>query len=101
MSKTIYIDSEFRCYTVDDGTLTAVVTDVFDDKCDSYVKGFRFVPVGFSWTRPDGMVFQGEMIAPLNDYKILSAYQEQYEIMKEEMEDMQTALETLGVTVNG
>lgn len=98
MSKTIYIDSEFRCYTTNDGSRTAVETDVFDDRCDSYIEGYRFVPAGQSWTRSDGVVFQGEMIAPLKDYKILSAYQEQYETMQSELEDMREALSIMGVS---
>ena len=30
MMKTIYIDSDFKCHLVDDGTMTAVETDFFD-----------------------------------------------------------------------
>ena len=38
------------------------------------------------------------MIAPWKDYAILAAYQEQYEAMRAEMEDMQAALTIVGVT---
>lgn len=98
--KTIYLDSEFKCHITNDGQMTAVETDCFDGKCDAFIEGHRYIPAGESWTRSDGVVFRGEMIAPWKDYKILCAYQEQYESMLPELQDMQTALETLGVTAD-
>ena len=76
---TIYIDDDFKCYTSDDGTMTAVETDAFDGKCDTYIEGYRFVPAGESWTRPDGVVFPGEMVAPWRDWRTLDAAQRAYE----------------------
>lgn len=77
--KTIYLDSDFRCHVADDGTMKAVETSYFDSKCDAYIEGYRFVPTGESWTREDGVVFAGEMIAPWKPYIELAAMQEQYE----------------------
>ena len=77
--KTIYIDSEFKCHVSDDGTMTAVETDFFDSRCDAFIEGYRFVPEGESWTREDGVVFQGEMIAPWKDYAELDNAQREYE----------------------
>lgn len=77
--KTIYIDSDFKCYVTNDGTMTEVETDFFNDKCDTFIKGHRFVPSGESWTREDGTVFHGEMIAPWKPYSELAAAQAQYE----------------------
>ena len=77
--KTIYIDSEFKCHVSNDGTMHAVETDFFDGKCDALVEGYRFVPEGESWTRSDGTVFTGEMIAPWKDYSELDAAQREYE----------------------
>lgn len=37
--RTIYIDSEFKCHTSNDGTMTAVETDFFDGKCDTVIEG--------------------------------------------------------------
>ena len=74
-----YIDSDFKCHIVNDGTMTAVETDAFDGKCDAYIEGYRFVPDGESWTRSDGVVFQGEMIAPWKDYAELDNAQREYE----------------------
>ena len=76
---TIYLDSDFRCHLSDDGTRTAVETEVFDGKCAAYVEGCRFVPAGESWTRDDGTVFAGEMLAAADDYRQLTAAQTQYE----------------------
>ena len=88
--RTIYIDSEFKCHISDDGTMTPVETDFFDGKCDSFVEGYRFIPSGESWTRPDGVVFHGEMIAPWKDYSELDSAQRQYE--QEKLADAENAL---------
>ena len=77
--KTIYIDSDFKCHVSDDGTMTAVETDFFDGKCDAYIEGYRFVPDGSVWTRPDGVVFPGEMVAPWKDWRQLDEAQRDYE----------------------
>jgi len=85
--RTIYIDPDFRCHLTDDGTRTAVETDFFDGKCDAFVEGYRYVPEGHSWTREDGEVFSGTMIAPAREYLILEASQQQYEVMTAELEN--------------
>lgn len=77
---TIYIGNDFKCHTSNtDGTLTAVETDFFGDKCQAYIEGYRFVPAGATWTRPDGVVFRGEMIAPWKDWRELDEAQREYE----------------------
>ena len=77
---TIYIDNDFKCHTSDpDSILTAVETDFFDGKCQAYIEGYRFVPAGAAWTREDGVVFTGEMIAPWKDWNELDAAQRDYE----------------------
>ena len=73
---TIYIDSEYKCYTSPGDNLTALDTSFFDGKCKAYIEGYRFVPSGEAWTREDGEVFHGEMVAPWQDYAILSEFQE-------------------------
>lgn len=80
--KKIYIDSDFKCHTVSDGTMTAVETDAFDGKCDTYIAGYRFIPSGEIWTRSDGVVFTGEMIAPWKDYAELDSAQREYKKQK-------------------
>lgn len=76
---TIYIDADFKCHLENDGTLTEVQTDFFDGKCKEYIEGFRFVPSDESWTREDGTVFYGEMIAPWKNFSELDEAQREYE----------------------
>ena len=103
--KTICIDSDFKCHVSNpEGIYTAVETDFFDGKCQAYIEGYRFVPAGESWTRPDGTVFAGEMIAPWRDWLELDTSQreyerEQYAAMAAELADTKSALEILGVNV--
>lgn len=101
---TIYLDSDFKCHVTDGGGMTPIETDAFDGKCKRYIEGFRFVPAGETWTREDGVAFQGQMISPHTDYAILAAYQEQYEEnsaelkqLKDQNADMQNALTILEV----
>lgn len=76
---TIYIDNDFKCHVANDGTMTAVETDAFDGKCTEYIEGYRYVPVGQTWTRDDGVEFAGEMISPWRDWAELDAAQREYE----------------------
>lgn len=95
--KTIYIDADFKCHIADDGTMRPVETEFFDDKCASVIEGYRLVPYGESWTREDGEVFEGEMIAPWRDYAELDEIQREYE--KQLLVEYAEALKVLGVTV--
>lgn len=90
---TIYIGTDFKCHVTDDGTLTPVETNFFDGKCDTFIEGYRFVPSGESWTRPDGVVFRGEMIAPWKPYSELDNAQREYE--REKLADAENALAIL------
>lgn len=76
---TIYIDSEYKCYTSPADGLTAVETDAFDGKCRQFIEGYRFVPAGETWIREDGQAFAGGMIAPCRPYEILVELQAVYE----------------------
>ena len=97
---TIYIDSDYKCYTSASDGRRAVETNFFDGKCPEWIESFRFVPVGETWTREDGEVFIGEMLAPWKDlseaYAAQSAYvtaqNTQYEAALSEIET------ALGVT---
>ena len=72
---TIYIDSDYKCHVTDDGTRRAFDVPFFDSKCAEFVEGYRYVPSGETWTRADGEVFAGEMIAPWRDYTQLAKIQ--------------------------
>lgn len=76
---TIYIDPNFRCHVSPGDGFTSVETDAFDGKCRQFIEGYRFVPAGESWTREDGQVFHGEMIAPWRYSSILEELQALYE----------------------
>ena len=75
----IYIDSDFKCHTSAAEGLTEIETDAFDGKCDAYIEGYRFIPSGQTWTRSDGVVFTGEMLAPWKPWAELDAAQREYE----------------------
>lgn len=96
--RTIYLDSDYKCHTTNDGTMTAVETDAFDGQCDAYIEGCRFVPTGESWTREDGMVFTGEMKTVWIDSAELDRAQREYE--QALILDMRNALNKLGVTLD-
>ena len=83
---TIYIDSDYKCHTTTADGLTAVETGVFDGMCAAYIEGYRFVPAGASWTRPDGVVFQGEMVSPWKPWRELDSAQRAYE--QEQLESL-------------
>ena len=76
----IYLDAEYRCHLTDDGTMKEAETDFFDGKCAAFIEGYRFIPAGESWTRSDGVVFHGEMIAAAEDYGALEKAQAQHEL---------------------
>lgn len=85
--RTIYLDSNYRCYTAPAEGRTATETDAFDDgKCTAYIEGYRLVPEGETWVREDGVVFAGEMLAPWQDSRILEAAQAGYEAAMAEIE---------------
>ena len=94
----IYIDNEYKCHTSSGDGFTPVETDAFDGKCRQYIEGYRFVPAGKTWTRSDGAVFTGEMVAPWRDSSILDEFQGLYEEEQARQEDMAAALEILNIT---
>ena len=95
---TIYLDSCFRCHLTDDGTMRMTETDAFDGKCAAYIEGYRFIPAGESWTRSDGAIFHGEMVAPAESSAALDRAQAQHEADMAASADMAEALKILGVT---
>lgn len=86
----IYIDSDFRCHTAPAENLREFDVPYFDDKCDTLINGYRYVPAGETWMREDGEVFNGEMIAPAVNYETLGIAQLQYE-----NQDMKNSLSIL------
>lgn len=77
--RTIYVDSDFKCHVADDGTMTAVETDFFDGKCDTFVEGYCYD------TR-NGYV----QIYPVKPFGELDAAQREYE--RKLLEEYEAAL---------
>lgn len=77
---TIFIDNDCKCHVSNDGTMREVeAPEFFNGKTRAFIEGYRYVPVGEIWTREDGQVFEGEMIAPWHDYELLAEFQAIYE----------------------
>lgn len=100
MQMTIYIDSDYKCYTAQADDRIAIDTDAFDGKCRQYIEGCRFIPSGEQWVRDDGEVFTGEIVAPWRDFSILDEFQSIYEEEQAKQADMAEALAILGVSVD-
>ena len=77
--------------------MTAVVTDFFDDKCETFINGYRYIPYGESWTREDGVIFTGKMVAPWKNYNELDVAQREYE--RKQLSEYKESLIELGVEV--
>ena len=80
--KTIYIDSEFKCHTVNDGNMTPVETERFDGKCDTFVEGFCYE------TKDNGIA-----IYPWKHYDELAAAQREFE--RQQLADYETEIADL------
>lgn len=91
----LYLDGGFRCHVAPAEGRREVETDFFDGRCAAWIEGFRLVPEGENWTREDGTVFRGEMIAPWKDCAELESAQLQW--LEEQAADMREALALLGV----
>ena len=93
----IYIDTDNKCHIINDGVMKEFNVPFFDDKCVAFIEGYRYVPEGETWTRDDGEIFTGEMIAPAVDSRVLEAYQSQYEADAAEREALEILIGTGGV----
>lgn len=96
---TFYIDDDYKIHlTNPDNTYEEVSYDgdFFDDKCNEFIEGFRFVPEGRTWTRWDQEEFPGIMIAPHTNIIYLDQAQARY--IKEQLDDAVAAFSLLGIT---
>lgn len=76
----IYIDPDYKCHVSNDGSMREFDVPFFDGKCDTLIRGYRYLPPGESWERADGVLFTGEMIAPWQDYLGLYLAQLMYQL---------------------
>lgn len=90
---TIWIDKDYKCHAAPGEGLREFDVPFFNNKCEEFVEGYRYVPEGEEWTREDGMTFAGEMITPWVDYRDLLVYQAAY--LEEQLADADGALEVL------
>lgn len=75
----IYLDNDYKCHVTDDGTMREIETAFFDGKCTDLIEGYRFIPNGEKWVKPNGVIVRGEAVFPWHDYAQLAAAQSGYE----------------------
>ena len=75
----VYIDSDYKCHVLPGEGLREFDVPFFDGKCKTFVEGYRYVPEGERWVKPNGEFFRGEMISPWAPYQLLAAAQDAYE----------------------
>ena len=93
-----YIDDDYKIHLTNPDNIyeeTEYDGDYFDNKCDEFIEGFRFVPRGRTWIRWDQVEFKGQMIAPWRDYVLLEHIQAEY--LEKRFNDATNALSLLGV----
>lgn len=93
---TFYLDNSFRVHFAQNEASTLLEWDDADNllngKCNAYIEGLRIIPEGQTWTRSDGVIFTGLMIAPAVDSKILEAAQSAYEQARSEAIEKESLL---------
>lgn len=83
--KIVYLDSDYICHLSQSIGFIPYETDIFDDKCDAFIEGYRLVPEGRTWRRNDGTIFNGLMISPAENLNYLTGAQIQFEKDNENM----------------
>mgnify|MGYP004465528027 CR=1 FL=1 len=96
----IYIDADFKCHTVNDGTMRELDVSFFDNTCPEWIESYRYVPAGETWVREDGVMFTGEMVSPWKD--LSEAYIAQTDYLEQQTAQYEAAFTeieaALGVT---
>lgn len=75
----VFIDANYKCHVVDDGTMRAFEVPFFDNKAPAVIEGYNYVPPGETRIGVDGTAFQGEQRSPWRDLALLEEFQAQYE----------------------
>lgn len=86
----IYIDTNFKCHTVNDGTMRELDVPFLDNTCPEWIESYRFVPKGETWIREDGEKFIGEMVSPWKD--LSEAYIAQTDYLEQQTAQYEAAL---------
>lgn len=91
----VYLDADFKCHTIyADGRVEVTAPENFDGMCEKAIECMRYVPAGMTYTKPNGMLVHGEFIQCFDSVSA-TAYQVQYDEMKAELDEAQTALDIL------
>lgn len=53
----VYIDADYKCHVSDDGTHRAFDVPFFNGKCTEFIEGYRYVPSGERWVKPNSEFF--------------------------------------------
>ena len=100
---TIYLDNDFKCHLINDGTMMPYETDYFDGKCPEYIESYRFLPDGYTWTREDGEVFgpDGDMMTPWKDMTLAEIAQLKYknEQLQNIIDEFEAALSEIEIAL--
>ena len=86
----IYIDSDFKCHTANDGTMRELDVSFFDNTCPEWIESYRYVPAGETWVREDGVMFSGEMVSPWRE--LTDAYAAQTAYLSDQTAQYEAAL---------
>lgn len=85
--KIIYVDNEYKCHLISDGTMKEIQQTFFNDKCDTFIEGYCY-------DDSRGYV----QVYPWKPYEELIAAQHEYEQQK--LSIYEESLLELGVEVN-
>lgn len=91
----IYLDNEYKCHLENDVARMEVESDFFNNKCQAFIEGYRYVPAGHVWTRNDGVKFFGEMISPWKNYSELAQAQALYDMINMPNEIVPTRIDEM------
>lgn len=76
----VYIDSNFKCHTTNDGTMTPVEEEFFDYKCKEFIEGYCLKPDNMVWVLDSGEILSdGKIITNFKPYSELNLAQQKYD----------------------
>lgn len=99
--RIIYIDSNFICHAESSIEYMPIETDALDSFSDIALEYIRYIPEGWSWTKPDGSKVYGLFIQII-DGKAVDSIQKQYQKDEEKYDNSLSEIESaLGIINTG